>query len=157
MTRQTCLSAFHLLLQIFNLLSHFFTEMELYKLKMLIRQESSHVIRLVHGLNTDLQGLEAVFRDHGTQRPPPLTRVKPHTSKHGVSVCSQFPASISRCRLLSQGRELCFSRLRLKKARSRRQFQNDKIYNLRYYPSFLDIVKNIYLNLISEHFLIILE
>ena len=49
MTRQTCLSAFHLLTK-FQLFISFFTEMGLHKLKMLIRQESSHVIQLIHGL-----------------------------------------------------------------------------------------------------------
>ena len=42
-------------------------------------------------------------------------------------------------------RELCFFRLRVKVGRSRRKIQNDRIYNLRYYPYFLDIFKNIHL------------
>ena len=74
----------------------------------------------------------AVFAERGRKRPPPLTRVDPHTTERSVSVCPYFHASISRCRLLSQDRELCFSRLRIKEARSRRQIQNDKIYSLRY-------------------------
>ena len=45
---------------------------------------------------------------------------------------THFLASISRCRLLSQDWELCFSRLRVKEARSRRQIQNNKINSLRY-------------------------
>ena len=61
----------------------------------------------------------SVFPDRGTERPPPLTRVEPHKSKHGVSVCLHFLAQIPRCGLLSQDRELCFSRLRVKVARSR--------------------------------------
>ena len=65
---------------------------------------------------------------------------------------SHFYAPISRCRLLSQNRELCFSRLRVKEARSRRQIQNDIIYNLRYYPSFSDFFENIHLKLISKRF-----
>ena len=66
-----------------------------------------------------------VFAERGRKRPPPLARVDPHTTKRGVSVCPYFVTSISRCRLFSQDRELCFSRLRVKEARSRRQIQND--------------------------------
>ena len=76
-----------------------------------------------------------VFAERGRKRPPPLSRVDPHTTKRGVSVCPHFLASfhtVSRCRLFSQDRELCFSQLHVKEARSRRQIQNDKIYCLRH-------------------------
>ena len=42
-----------------------------------------------------------VFAERGRKRPPPLTRVYPHTTKRGVSVCPYFLASISCWRLLS--------------------------------------------------------
>ena len=74
------------------------------------------------------QRFSAVFAERGRIRLPPLTRVDPHTTKRGVSMCPHFLASISCCWLLSQDRELCYSRLRVKEARSRRQIQNDKIY-----------------------------
>ena len=47
-----------------------------------------------------------MFAERGRNRPPPLTRVDPHTTKRGVSMCPHFLASISRCRLLSQDREM---------------------------------------------------
>ena len=62
--------------------------------------------------------------------------MEPHTTEHGESVCTYFLASISRCRLLSQDRELCFSQLRVKKARSRQQIQNDNIYSQNNYAFF---------------------
>ena len=49
---------------------------------------------------------------------------------------AHFIAPISRSRLLSLDRELCFSRFRVKDTRSRRQIQNDKMNNSRYYPPF---------------------
>ena len=83
--------------------------------------------RFQAGLNP-LSVISLWFLDRGNFRPLPLTRMKPHTTKHGVSVYPHFLASISRCRVLRQDRELCFSRLRVKKARSRRQIKNDKMY-----------------------------
>ena len=85
-----------------------------------------------------------MFAKRETFRPSQLIRVDPYTTKCEMFVCPHFLASISRCRLISQDRELYFSRLRVKKARIRRRIQNDKIYNSRYYPSFSDILKNIH-------------
>ena len=64
-------------------------------------------------------------------RPPPRSHVGAHTIKRAVSVCPHFLASISCFRLLSQDRKLCFCRLRVKVARSRRQIKNHQIYHLR--------------------------
>ena len=50
----------------------------------------------------------SVFAKCRRNWPPPLTCVDPHTTKRGVSVCPHFLASISRCQLLSQDRELLF-------------------------------------------------
>ena len=77
----------------------------------------------------DLQHLSQTFPiwlgpPGGSWQPPPRSHVGAHTIKRTVSVCPHFLASISRCRLLSQDRKLCFCR---------------------YYLSFLDIFKNIHL------------
>ena len=64
---------------------------------------------------------KTVIPERGSWRPPPRSNVGAHTIKHAVSVCLHFLASISRFRLLSQDRKLCFWRLRVKVTRSRRQ------------------------------------
>ena len=92
---------------------------------------------------------QSVFAERGRKRPPLLTRVDPHTTKRGVSVGPHFLASISRSRLLSRDREICFTRLRVKDARSRRQIQNYKIYSLRY-SNFLFISR--YFGIGSDYF-----
>ena len=66
-------------------------------------------------------GIVPVIPDRGSWRPPPRSHVGAHTIKRAVSVCPHFLVSISRSRLLSQDRKLCFCRLRVKVARSRRQ------------------------------------
>ena len=71
--------------------------------------------------------LRTVLTDNGHFRPPPLTRVDPHATKRGMSMCPDFFTSISRCRLLSQDKKLCFSRLRAKEAGNRRQIRTNKI------------------------------
>ena len=62
-----------------------------------------------------------VIPERGSWQPPPCSHVGAHTIKRAVSVCPHCLASIPRFRLLSQDRKLCFCRLRVKVARSRRQ------------------------------------
>ena len=73
-----------------------------------------------------IQNAQPVFPDRRIFRPPPLTRVKPHATKHGVLVCPRFFPLISGCRLLSQDRELYFSQIRIKTVRSRRKIKVSK-------------------------------
>ena len=62
-----------------------------------------------------------VIPDRGSWRPPPRSHVGAYTIKRAVSVCPHFLASISRFHLLSKDQKLCFCRLPIKVARSRRQ------------------------------------
>ena len=79
-------------------------------------------------------------------QPPPLTRVEPHITEYSLSVCPYFLASISRCRLSSKDRELCFSRFRVKNVWRRRQIQNDKIYYLRRLIGFVGSQKRVFVD-----------
>ena len=54
MTKQTYVSKIYFIPQIFSHLSHFFIQMGLHKLKILLKKESSHVTRLAHGLKLNL-------------------------------------------------------------------------------------------------------
>ena len=97
---------------------------------------------------------KTVIPERGSWRLPPRSRVGAHKIKRAVSVCPHFLASISRCRLLSQDRKLCFCRLRVKVARSRRQIQNHEVSHLQYYLSFLDLFKNMHLKWIITNFIL---
>ena len=82
---------------------------------------SDYHIRRVYSRLRAKRKEEAVIPERGTWRPPPRSHVGAHTITRAVSVCPHFLASISLFRLSSQDRALCFCRLRVKVARSRRQ------------------------------------
>ena len=86
------------------------------------RQPTIHVSRRLARRSRANKEAHSLFSaERWSQRTPPRSHVGAHTIKRAMSVCSYFFASISRCRLLSPDRKLCFCRLRVKVARSRRQ------------------------------------